>query len=169
MYKLSVPAVALVATMIALLIPAPALAVSIEPEVKVGEVYVVSTITGVAKAYIGGREVTLPAILEMRCRVTEVGARFVLFRVAGGTLRLGETAYNIVDGWWRGIYDKKTERSLVEITAVDGTDGRIHVILTGDDARHTPGGTFMVIIGFLKDHDNVYWRLRIMAWRFRLT
>ena len=169
MYRYSIPACLLAAVMVALLIPTPALAASLELKPSIGDVYVVTTIKGVAKKYVGGQETTLQAVLEMKCRVTEAGARFVLFRVVEGTLKIGDDTYKIVDDRWRGIYDRKTEKTFVEATAVDGFGARIHFILIGDDSRHTPGGTYMNIGGGLKDPGGDHWRLTIRAWRFRVN
>ncbi|GEM_PF-2033849 len=165
----SVPAAILAAIMLVLLAPTPVLAVPSELQATVGDVYVLSTITGKAEACVGGQQVVVPAVLELKCRVTEVGARFVLFRIMDGTLRLDQTTYAIVGGWWRGVYDKNTEKSLVEATATDGSGARIHFILVGDDARHTVGGTYMIIQGGLKDPQGIVWRLNIEAWRFRVA
>jgi hypothetical protein len=111
--------------------------------------------------------IVVPAILELKCRVTEVTEMIVLFKIEFGTLKIDETTYKIIGGWWRGIYHKGTEKSMIEATAIDESDDKIYFILVGDDARHTPGGTYMTICGGLKDSDGKYWRLSIRTWRFK--
>jgi len=167
--RLSVTAAILALMMMGAIIPTQAFATPTAPDAGVGDIYIVSTVSGSARTSTGGQMIIVPAVLELKCRVTEVGERLVLFRIERGTLRLGETTYVIVDGWWRGIYDKGTERSAIEATATDGSGARIHFILYGDDVRHTVGGTYMTFKGGLKDSHGDYWRLNIRAWRFRAT
>ncbi len=152
-----------------MLLPAQIYAMPPELQSKHGDVYVISTISGNAKTWTNGQRIVVPAILEMKCRVTEVTEKLVLFKIECGTLKIDETTYRIIGGWWRGIYHKGTEKSMIEATAIDETGTRIHFILFGNDARHTPGGTYMTILGGLKDSDGKYWKLSIRAWRFKTT
>ena len=169
MHKFPVSTAILVAAMLTLILPAQVSALPQELQTKIGNVYVVSTITGEAKTIVGGQTIVVPAVLELKCRVTWVGDRFILFRIEGGSLRLDQTTCKIIDGWWRGAYDKGTEKSVIEAYAVDGAGVRIHFILFGDDARHTVGGTYMTIRGGLKDGQGNYWSVNIKAWRFKAS
>lgn len=169
MNRISISASMLASVMILMLLPAQIYALSVELQSKHGDVYVISTISGYAKIWSHGHPIVVPAIFEMKCRVTEVTEKLVLFKIECGTLKIDETTYRIIGGWWRGLYHKGTEKSIIEATAIDETGARIHFILFGDDARHTPGGTYMTIRGGLKDSDGKYWKLSIRAWRFKAT
>jgi hypothetical protein len=166
--RISVSASILASVMILMLLPAQIYALPVELQSKHGDVYVISTISGYAKTWNHGQPIVVPCILEMKCRVTEVTEKLVLFKIECGTLKIDETK-RIIGGWWRGIYHKGTEKSMIEATAIDETGARRHFILFGDDARHTPGGTYMTICGGLKDSDGKYWKLSIRAWRFKAT
>ncbi len=155
--------------MILILLPIQIYALPIEMQSKHGDIYVVSTISGYAKTWKQGQPIIVPAILEMKCRVTEVTEKLVLFKIECGTLKIDETTYRIIGGWWRGTYHKGTEKTMIETTAIDESGSKIHFILVGDDARHTPGGTYMTICGGFKYSDGKYWGLSIRAWRFKAT
>lgn len=152
-----------------MLLPAQIYALPVELQSKHGDVYVISTISGHAKTWNHEQQIVVPAILEMKCRVIEVTEKLVLFKIECGTLKIDETSYRIIGDWWCGIYHKGTEKFTIEATAIDETGVRIHFRLFGDDARHTPGGTYMTIVGYLKDSDGKHWRLSIRTWRFKAT
>jgi hypothetical protein len=152
--------------LLTLLMSAPVYAFS--SDAKLGDTYYISTIAGEAQTRSSGELTIVTAVLELRCVVTEITPKVVLFKIVDGKIRINGTTYAVVGGWWRGIYIKGIERSLVEGTAIDGEGNRINFILTGKDTSHTAGGTFMNIIGGIKDSDGVYWKLKIKAWRYKL-
>lgn len=157
---------ALVVLLLTLLMSAPVYAFS--SDTKIGQTYLVSTIAGEAQTRNSGGVIIVPAVLELRCVVTEITPKVVLFKIIDGTIKINGTIYTVVGGWWRGIYIKGIERSLVEGTAIDGEGNSINFILTGKDTRHTTGGTFMNIVGGFKDSDGAYWKLKMKAWRYKL-
>ncbi len=169
MNRISISTSILASLMILMLLPSQAYALPMELQSRHGDVYIVSTISGYAKTWNQGQPIVVPAILEMKCRVTEVTEKLVLFKIECGTLEIDGTTYKIIGGWWRGLYHKGTEKSMVEAIAIDDSGNKIGFILVGDDARHTFGGTYMTIRGGLKDSDGTYWRLSIRAWRFKAT
>jgi hypothetical protein len=154
-----------VVLLLTLLMSAPVYAFS--SEAKIGESYLVSTIVGEAQTRSSGELITVPAVLELRCIITEITSKVVLFKIVDGVIRINGTAYTVVGGWYRGIYIKGIGRSLVEGTAIDGEGNRINFILTGKDTSHAAGGTFMNIVGGFKVSGYEYWKLKIKAWRYK--
>ena len=68
------------------LVVIPVFADPLTTNAKVGDVYIVTTIEGKAKASVGGKVVTVPASVELRCQITEVHRDLVLFKVTWGKI-----------------------------------------------------------------------------------
>ena len=154
-----------------LLIPMTALTPTAQAEtldVQRGDLYMISTIRGEAWTKINGEVVNVSLTVELTCEVTEVYGDIVLFRLKGGYITLNQTTYEVSSANWRGIYNRQSERAIVEGYASNSEGGRLYFIFHAKDIAHTQGGTFMKAVGGLRDPGAIHWLAKLILWRYRL-
>jgi len=150
------------------LVVVPVFADPLTTNAKVGDVYIVTTIEGDAKAFVQGKVVTVPASVELRCQITEVHRDWVFFKVTRGEIVVDGREYMISREWWRGVYNRNSNEAYYQGWAVDGAGHRAFFILHTLDKRPTQEGCFMEMNGVFRDPCGVYWRLELLTYRYKL-
>jgi len=150
------------------LVVIPVFADPLTTNARVGDVYIVTTIEGEAKAFLEGKVVTVPASVELRCQITEVHRDWIFFKVTWGKTVIDGHQYMVLREWWRGVYNKNSNEGCYQGWAVDGAGRRAHFILHTLDKRPTHEGCFMEMNGVFKDLCGVYWRLELLTYRYKL-
>src|SRR5208337_2630791 len=133
--------------------------------VTVGDQYTVTTISGVASAWINGQRVTDPANLQLQLQVTFVGPHNIVFRVVSGTFQIGNKPYAIDVGHWRGDYNRDTQTSTYQgpATAPDGRPA--YFVMFGQDIRETSSGTYIHSLSDFLGEYGALWHVDITAFR----
>lgn len=137
--------------------------------VAVGDQYSVTTLQGIAQAWIDGRLVASPANLELQVQVTFVGPYNVVFRVLSGTFQVGNKDYVIDVGLWRGDYNLETHASVYQgpATAPDGEVG--YFILYGQDTGVSNGGVLIHVYSDFRGEYDALWHVNLTAVRYQNT
>ena len=135
--------------------------------VAVGDQYSVTTISGVAQAWIDGRLVIDSASLELQVQVTFVGPYNVVFRVLAGTFQIGGKSYAINVGLWRGDYNIRTHSSVYQgpATALNGGEG--YFTLYGEDLGVSNGGVLTHIYCDFTGEYGALWHVSLTAVRYQ--
>ena len=137
--------------------------------VAVGDQYTVTTIQGIAQAWIDGRLVTTSATLELLVQVTFVGPYNVVFRVLSGTFQVGSKDYAINVGLWRGDYNLATHASIYQGPATAPNGGVGYFTLNGQDIGLSNGGVLVHFTSdFLGEYDAL-WYVNLTAVRYQYS
>jgi len=151
------------------LVVIPVFADPLTTNAKVGDVYIVTTIEGKAKAFVGGKLLTVPASVELKCQITEVYRDWVFFKVTWGKITVDGGEYMVQSEWWRGVYNKSSNEGRYHGWAVDSAGHRAYFILHVSDKKPTQEGCFMEMDGLFKDPCGVYWKLKLLTYRYKLN
>jgi len=143
----------------------PLLAMPPTLDASVGDVYLVTTIKGYAKAMINGEPVRVRASVQLTALVTEVHEDLVAFRITEGSIVINGTRYVIEEDWERGIYNKRTKSATYEGWGVDPQGRRVYFILHSVDKRRSWSGVIMRMTGGFKDPNGVNWELELKTLR----
>lgn len=131
----------------------------------VGDQYTVTTISGVASAWINGQRVTYTANLQLQLQVTFVDPHNIVFRVVSGTFQIGTKPYAIDVGHWRGDYNRDTQTSTYQGPAT-ARDGRpAYFVMFGQDIRETSTGTYIHSLSDFLGEYGALWHVDITAFR----
>lgn len=134
----------------------------------VGDVYVITTMRGYATAYVDGQLVTLAADIQLKVRIVAENVRWISFRVASGTLRIGDVTYTVL-GEWPGLYNRISGIATYQGYGADENGRRGFFSLVSVDTGHTQQGAFMDLRGSFRDPAGVYWTIRADLYRFKLN
>jgi len=137
--------------------------------VAVGDQYSLTTVQGIAQAWIDGRLVTSSANLELQVQVTFVGTYNVVFRVLSGTFQVGGKNYQIDVGLWRGDYNLETHTSVYQGPATATNGGVGYFTLYGQDAGSSNGGVLVHISSDFRGEYDALWHVSLAAVRYQIT
>jgi hypothetical protein len=135
----------------------------------VGDQYTVSTLHGLAQAWINGQLVTEPASLTLQVQVTFVGPRNVVFQVLWGTFQVGDKSYAIDAGRWNGDYNIATGTSTYQGPATAPNGGIGYFVLHGQDAGVANGVVLMHIYSDFTGEYDAFWHVSLAAVRYQKT
>jgi hypothetical protein len=135
----------------------------------VGDRYMITTVSGEARAWIDGRLVTGPADLQLQVQVTFVGPHSVVFKVLSGTFQVSHKTYTIDIGHWRGDCNRDTCTAIYQgpATAPDGRDG--HFVLYGQDTSDVQQGVYMKMYSDFRGEYGARWHIELTTYRYKLN
>ena len=131
--------------------------------------YLLTTVSGEARAWIDGRLVTGPADLQLEVQVTFVGPHSVVFKVLSGTFQVSHKTYTIDIGHWRGDCNRDTRTAIYQgpATAPDGRDE--HFVLYGQDTSDIQQGVYMRMYSDFRGEYGALWRIELTTYRYKLN
>ena len=138
-------------------------------DASVGDIYLVSTIKGHARAVINGEPVRLKASVQLTVLVTEVHKDLIAFKVTAGSIVINGTRYSIEEDWERGVYNKKTRSATYEGWGTDPEGRKVYFILHSVDKRRSWSGVLMKMTGVFKDPEGISWELDLKTLRSKLS
>ena len=137
--------------------------------VAVGDQYSITTINGVARAWIDGQLVTGPANLELQVQVTFVGPHNVVFRVLSGTFQVLDKDYVIDVGHWRGNYNLDTYTSTYQGPATAPDGGLGYFVIYGRDIGLGSDGVLMHASSDFRGEYGAQWDVQLSAIRYQIS
>ena len=137
--------------------------------VAVGDQYSITTLQGIAQAWIEGGLVTSSANLELQVQVIFVGPYNVVFRVLSGTFQVGNKDYTIDVGVWRGDYNIETHTSIYQGPATAPNGGIGYFVLYGQDTGVTNGGVLIHVYSDFRGEYDALWHVSLTAVRYQTT
>lgn len=126
-------------------------AISAEPVDGSGNLYEVRSLRGVAVMRSAGEVVEVEASLWAVVESVEARKNLTFFRVIDGEIRIGDKSYDMVGGWWAGIYSIPSGRAFYEGVAFAEDGARLRFILHSKDLCEGDGVVKMVIKGVFSE------------------
>ena len=110
--------------------------------------YKVVSTQGVARMWVEGELVEVEASIDATVKIVTIWKNVTFFAVTEGEIRIGDRAYNIVEGWWVGLYHIPSGGAIYQGFARSEDGDVLRFILHSRDlGENEEGGTLMRIIG----------------------